>query len=129
MAREHIDYRAPDVDSARTGGFDPDEPIAGFYRMHLRFGGVKVGIRIWYGPPHDPETGEEMDRSWRWQAEANGRPIDLERAWPQCADDPIDEAEHRYLAGLQAWAEREAPDSPHANPRRLINRLTAPLPF
>jgi hypothetical protein len=110
-------------------GHDPDTPVAGYYRMRLRSGGVFVGIRIWYGAPLDPVTGEEMDRSHRWQATANGEPIDLERAWPKCAADPITESEHDYLAAMQAWGRENAPDSPHANPRQRINPLTAPTPF
>ena len=45
-----------------------DTPIPGFYRMRLRSGGQPVGVRVWFGPPADPVTGEELDRSWRWQA-------------------------------------------------------------
>ena len=126
--------RAPLIyDKVRTSGafngFDPDTPNAGTYRMRLRSGAVHVGIRIWYGAPLDPLTGEEMDRSHRWQATANGAHIDLDRAWPKCAADPIDQAEHDYLASLQAWAAEHAPASPQANPTQRINPLTAPTPF
>lgn len=115
---------------ARTfDGHDADQPVAGHYRMRLRSGGVFVGIRIWYGAPLDPVTGEELDRSPRWQATANGKPIDLDRAWPRCADSPITEDEHDYLAALQAWGQQHAPNSPHANPTQRINPLTAPTPF
>lgn len=110
-------------------GFDPDTPIAGYYRMRLRSGGVFVGVRIWFGVPLDPTTGEEMDRSLRWQAHANGAYIDLERVWPKCAADAITEAEHDYLTSLHAWGKEHAPNSPQANPHQRINFLTAPLPF
>jgi len=127
MVRARLDYSQRS--EFRAVGFDPDEPIAGYYRMRLRSGAAFCGIRIWHGAPLDPVTGEEMDRSHRWQAQANGEPIDLERVWPKCAADPVDEAEHQYLCGVQAWAKKNAPDSPQANPMRRINPLTAPTPF
>lgn len=106
-----------------------DTPVEGYYRMRLRRGAHAVGIRIWNGPPLDPDTGEEMDRSWRWQATCNGRPIELERVWPQCMAEPISKEKHDRLAALQAWGEQRAPDSPQANPRKPIDHLTSPLPF
>ena len=105
------------------------QPTAGHYQISLVRGGPKVGIRIWHGPPKDPVTGEELDRSWRWQAEANGEPIDLDRIWPACGRDPITAAEYQYLTDMARWAERHQPDAPAANPRRKINLLSAPLPF
>lgn len=128
MTRAGLIYserRAP----VRAEGFDADVPVAGFYRFRLRRGAVPVGVRIWFGAPLDPVTGEELDRSPRWQATANGRYIDLARVWPACADEPIDESEHRYLCGLQAWGETHAPGSPHADPTRAVDLLTAPIPL
>lgn len=127
MARASLDYTA----SARaTGqGFNPDLPIAGYYRTQLRSGAVFVGIRIWHGPPLDPVTREELDRSWRWNALANDRDIDLDRVWPKCADSPIDAAEYAYLTSLEAWGREHAPNSPQANPNQPINLMTAPPPF
>lgn len=112
-------------------GYDPDKPIAGFYRMRLRSGGVFVGIRIWYGQPLDPVTGEEMDRSLRWQALANGKPIPLDQVWPRCADDRVSETEYAYLTSLQGWAEQHAPESAFADPTKKIDLLSpqTPLPF
>lgn len=110
-------------------GVSPDTPVAGFYRARLRSGGMMVGIRIWYGAPHDPVTGDEMDRSHRWQAEANGRYIELDHVWPGCAGEPIDQAEHDHLKSLQDWAVNHAPASSMANPYRKADLLTMPLPF
>lgn len=108
-----------------------DTPIEGYYRMRLRRGAVFVGIRIWYGPPHDPDTGEEMDRSWRWQALMNGTPIDLDRVWPQCANESVSEAEYKHLSRLQQWSIERAPESGFADPHRRIDPLSTqnPLPF
>lgn len=102
-------------------------PVAGFYRTKLRSGGVLVGIRLWHGAPHDPVTGDELDRSWRWQAECNGELIDFDRVWPACAGDPIGAAEYEYLSSLQAWGREHSPGSPEANPHKAVNWLTAPL--
>lgn len=110
-----------------AGALDVSEPVAGFFRMKLNSRGVAVGIRIWFGQPLDPVTGEEMDRSLRWQAQCNGRPIELDRVWPQCAGQRIDAAEYAYLSSLQAWGEQHAPSSPEANPHKPVNWLTAPL--
>jgi len=114
---------------AHYEGIDPDTPVAGFYKMKLRSGAMHVGVKIWFGPPLDPIDGTELDRSHRWQAEVNGRPFDLLRAWPSCAKEPSNEGEYRYLTSLQAWGEEHAPDSPQANPTRRVDLLTAPLPF
>lgn len=125
--RERLDYsQRSDVQAI---GFDPDHPVAGYYRMRLRSGGIQVGVRIWHGAPLDPVTGEELDRSHRWQAVANEAPIDLTRVWPKCAASPVDAAEYEYLASVQSWAKQHAPNSPQANPHRKINPLTAPTPF
>lgn len=106
-----------------------DEPVEGFYRMRLVRGGAYVGIRIWNGPPLDPETGEELDRSWRWQATANGEPIALDRVWPQCAGEPISRADHDHFAKLQSWAADHAPESGLGDPRRRLDPLHTPMMF
>lgn len=126
--RAHRDYsEVPRRPFAPSVGADVSEPVAGLYRMKLRSGGVMVGIRLWHGQPPDPITGELLDRSWRWQAEANGRPIDFDRVWPACAGSAIDAAEYSHLCSLQEWGERNAPHSPEANPNKPVNWLTAPL--
>lgn len=127
MSRAPISYTERHV--ARGNGFNPDQPVTGFYRMRLRSGGVFVGVRIWHGQPLDPVTHEPLDRSLRWCAAINGRPVDLERVWPRCAADPISAAEYAYLSTLQGWAQENMPDSPIADPTRRVDPLTAPLPF
>lgn len=130
MARAAIDYAtrraAPAIAAGR--GFDPDAPISGFYRHRLRSGGVAVAIRIWFGPPCEPWTGEEMDRAPRWNASVNGAWIDVEEVWPACADAPIDEQEADYLTRLQSWG-AEHGHVAIADPRRRLNPLQTPLPF
>lgn len=129
MARAARSYGDSGPIPAMVGGISASVPVAGFYRARLVSGGHPVGVRIWHGPPHDPITGEELDRSWRWQATMNGEPIDLFRVWPRCAGEPIDQVEHDYLASVHKWAVEHQPDSPQANPTRKIDLLTAPIPF
>lgn len=114
-----------------AGGYRVDTPEAGFYRHRLVRDGHPVAVRIWFGAPLDPVTGEELDRGWRWQATANGEQIDIDRVWPNCGVSPITEAEAAYLTGLQSWARKNAPSSPQANPRKKIDLLDTdtPLPF
>lgn len=127
MTRERLDYSAPRAATASVG-YSVVEPTAGYFRLRLVAGGPKVGVRLFYGPPLDPVTGEELDRSWRWQAECNGKPIDIDRVWPTAGRDPIDAAEYAYLCDLARWAERNAPDAPAAQPHRKIDLLSAPIP-
>jgi len=81
-------------------------PVAGFYKT--RWSDPKapwvapinrpwVAVRIWFGPPHDPTTGEVMDRSYRWQAIRSGTFVELDWVWPHCARHPISEAEYDAL--------------------------------
>lgn len=126
MTRGRLDYSARQERVVATG-FDADVPTPGFYRMRFVTGGVFVGVRIWFGPPHDPDTGEEMDRSHRWQAEANGSPIAVERVWPRCARDPVGPTEYAYLTSRQDWARTAQPDSSLADPSRRLDPLTSPI--
>lgn len=129
MSRAYVDYTARTEAAEAFNGYSTEVPTEGYYRTRLRSGGVYVGVRIWFGQPLDPETGDEMDRSLRWQAMCNGRYIDLDRVWPKCGREPIDEAEYHYLAGLQDWGEENAPDSALADPRRRVNHLNTPILF
>jgi hypothetical protein len=114
--------------SPRQGpAFDPDVPVAGFYRARLRRDGPFAALRFWIGPPLDPETGEELDRSPRWQCRMNGDElVEVSRFWPSCARDPISREEHDRLCQLYRTLDER---SPFYDPRRRIDRLTAPLPF
>lgn len=114
----------------RFEGVDVSEPVAGFYEGKVRANGVVAGIRIWYGPPADPVTGEELDRSWRWQAECNGLPIDFERVWPKNAGREITMARYQLHCAKTQWAKENNPDSAYADPRtKDISALSEPVPF
>ena len=110
-------------------------PIAGTYAMRLTRDGVRVPVRIWFGLP--VIAGEEQDRAPRWCVEIDGRtdrwerdtdtgyrcrvPIEVERAWPYCAREPIAEPEYRYLLEHAAWARDHNPEHPKAKPREAVN--------
>jgi hypothetical protein len=131
MTRAAITYGDRVAPTTAFAGQNISTPTAGFFRHRLRSGSVDVGIRIWFGPPADPVTGEELDRSWRWQAQANGDPIDFDRVWPECARVPITEAEYRRFCARQRWAATNAPESAYAEPTRRLDLLSrsTPLPF
>lgn len=130
MTRSSVPYAAASS-TATFAGQDVSKPEAGFFRHKLRSGGIAGGVRIWHGPPHDPVTGEELDRGWRWQAEFDGQPVEFDDVWPNCAGDPITESDYRAYCARRTWAEQNAPKSAFANPKRRYDPLSAdqPLPF
>ncbi|HUD92304.1 hypothetical protein [Sphingobium sp.] len=131
MSRAQITYADARSTAPQAAGIDVEKPVAGYFRFRLGRDTVRGGVRIWFGPPHDPVTGEEMDRSWRWQAEFDGEPIDFDRCWPACAKDPISEADYCAMINRRAWARQHAPDSAYATPTATIDLLSRshPLPF
>lgn len=130
MSRVHIDYGERRQFRAKVG-YDVSTPTGGWYRMKLRPGGIYGAIRIWYGQPPDPVTGELLDRHLRWQASFNGDPIDLDRVWPKCGREPITDREASRLIEQAKWAKQAAPDSAYADPQRKHDPLStkSPLPF
>ncbi len=118
-------------------------PIAGHYSMRLARGGVRVAVRIWYGAAII--DGEEQDRAPGWFCEIDGRadrwerdddsgyrcrvPLEIERAWPYCAGEPITESEYRYLLAHAEWARQHQPEHPRAQPRKAVDFNTLPMRF
>lgn len=130
MSRAEITYNQRSTFAA-ANGIDVSEPVAGHYRCRVGAATVKGAVRIWFGPPHDPVTGEELDRSWRWQATFDGEPIDFDRVWPACAADVLTEQEYQFLINRREWAKKHAPESAHARIGRKYDPLSTsePLPF
>lgn len=130
-----------DIFHADPGG--TDAPLPGTYAW-LRGGRPPQPVRIWYGPPADPDTGEEMDRGWRWQMLVSGRPALLDETerdtlecdwqpawsdvWPRCAVSPLEPADYAYLVALIEHAREHEPDNPFARPGRKIDLNTAAMP-
>ena len=116
-----------------VASYQLDQPLAGTYAVRLCRGGPRVACRVWFGAA--VIEGEEQDRSWAWRVEVDGRTdqiergddgylchvaIPLDRVWPYCANEPIDQAEYAYLRSVAAWAREHDPSHPAANPRRPI---------
>lgn len=76
-----------------------DIPEPGHYWTRAVRGGPKLAVKIFNGPPLDPETHEVLDRSWRLQAYVDGKEADPYEIWTWCADNKIDEAEYVRLLG------------------------------
>lgn len=121
-----------------AGGTDRFEP--GFYRWERR-GHVPVPVRVWFGPPRDPATGELLDRSWRWQFEFGGFTLDafagavgfpadsiLESFWPRCQAHKIGQSEYRFLLDTAEHAREHDPASPFASTRGKVDLLSASIP-
>lgn len=116
--------------AAGEGAVPVSFPVAGWYRFRLRADGVRCAVKIFFGPPADPVTGELLDRSPRWQCLVNGEYFDdFNRIWPACARDPLTEEEYNFLIAKHQWALKHAPDSGLANPRRRNDLLQSPLEF
>lgn len=130
MSRDGTLY-ASMTKAANAVGQDVSTPAAGYFRFKLRSKAIVGGVRIWFGPPLDPETGEEMDRSWRWQAQFDGELIEFEDVWPACTGEPISEADYHNYCLRRRWAQRQAPKSALAQPTRRYDPLSTsnPLPF
>jgi hypothetical protein len=116
-------------------------PVAGHYATRLVRGGPRVPVRIWFGAAII--DGEEQDRAPGWFVEIDGRTdrwerddsgyrcrvaLEVEKAWPFCARDPITEAEYTYLVAHAGWAREHAPDHPKAQPRKAVDFNTL-MPF
>ena len=114
---------------AHVAPLQDGEVRPGYYRMRLVKGAATSVVRIWYGPPRDPVTGEELDRSWRHHAEVNGVPMPLDRVWPACIGEPIDRETHDFYVADRRWAAQHAPHLPEAQPDQAVDWSTAPLPF
>lgn len=118
-------------------------PRAGHYAMKLTRAGVRVPVRIWFGPP--VVGGEEQDRGHDWRCEIDGRSdrwefddatgyrclvaLEIDRAWPWAAREPITAAEYAYLVAHTEWAREHSPDHPKANPRRPVDFHALPVRF
>lgn len=132
MTRAHLDYARVNEIIAPRLGVDVTTPVAGFFKIKLGRDTVVRAVEVYYGAPHDPVTGEELDRSWRWQARLDdGTLIDFDRVWPACARDPISEAEFRRCVARTDWARTHAPGSSYADSRKRRDPLSTsePLPF
>jgi hypothetical protein len=90
-----------------------------------------IGVKTFFGAPL--VEGEELDRSWRWQAlvrnETTGRmilygepcPIEVEGVHLRSVE-RITEQEWKFLVDHSQWATAYAPHLPDAAPRVKIDK-------
>lgn len=101
---------------------DPGVPEEGYYRRRLVKGGPWVAVKIWNGPPRDPDTGEVLfERPYLWRALLNGDDVDIWDVWPECSGEPIGYVEYEFILKAHLWAKVHAPNDPEANPRKPID--------
>lgn len=106
-----------------------DHPVPGLYKIRLAKDAPWSPVKIVFGPPNDPDTGEPLDRSPRWQCFIRGELYPMSRVWPWCGRWPIEEPEYRYLMALKGWADEHALGAPEANPRAAVDLTKIPPLF
>lgn len=125
----------------RDGG-GADALVEGYYALRSARGlRSDVPVRIWFGAPLDTETGEELDRSPRWQIMVGGHLLETEplrfagirideitAIWPACARCTITEDEYRFLIARGRWAAEHDPNDALAAYGRRIDPMTVTLP-
>lgn len=121
----------------------PEALRAGYYEIQRwRSNKVPLPVRIWFGVPADPLTGEPLDRSPRWQIAVGGVLLDgdpviiggatfaeLSDVWPRCGRHPISADDHDYMVGRAAWAASHDPLDPYGSDSGRIDPITARLPM
>lgn len=131
---------------------DPNNPRPGYYAYH--FGvrgpngryqkGPRVGARVWractctiHGGPDGAEHAwqDDCDRHPPLICDVDGIRYDpplnradvpmIEKVELYSEDEPITEAEYRYLLDAAAWDRAHQPGAPAANPTKPIDLLNA----
>lgn len=104
-----------------------------FYAVVLAKGAAAVPLKLWFGPPVDPDTGEELDRAPRWNCIRNGESVGIEEAAflvdnqdPIIKGIEIDEDEYEFLTVRNSHDREHDPESPFANPRQRIDLTKIP---
>ena len=130
----------PDPFIHERGGADP--LVEGYYLLRLDSARrVSIPVRVWFGPPRDPHTLEELDRSHRWQIQVGFRLLedeplsiggirinDITDVWPRVARDPIDEVDFRYRLERGEWAVQNDETDPFSQLGGVIDPMTCALP-
>lgn len=100
--------------------------------------GPQCPVKVWHGQPADPETGEPLDRSLRWQVVLSGAEVDPMTVLIETYSQPVSavlkghaitKEDYDHMLEVHTWAVQHSPQSPEANPRKAIDLMTAPLPF
>ena len=116
-------------------------PQPGFYVMRLRAGAPLVPAIVYQlcpmvvpqpttvsGPCPD-EWCRPLDRSRRYEAQLDGKRVDLDRVWSARSLRPVSRAEFEFRSGpLRRWA-RENLSAPEAWPEKPVNLNAIPPLF
>jgi hypothetical protein len=97
-----------------------DDPQCGWYKRRLVKGGPFVPARIWIERFIDPETGELLSDE-EMCCEVNGIAASAEEQWQWLWENPISEAEFRYMTALAYHVSFYEPDAAEANPKAPID--------
>ena len=89
-------------------------------------GGVWVPAKVWMTQEIDVDGYLEEDE--KLHCMVNGRMHSAYDEWLWLAHNPISEADYNHLVSLQAWALRNDPDSPEANPHKPVDWVNTPAP-
>ena len=100
---------------------DFNEPVPGYYRRRLVRGGPWVPVRIWRGFDKCPHTGLELERGWELRCTVNGIYRDPRAEWLWVCNEPITEAEFRYLTDTKNYAVEHDHEMPEATPRTPVD--------
>lgn len=132
------DYTAAQLAYRSTATPSANKPTR-LYRTRLAKGAPWSAIKVWWGFPVDPETGEILlERSPCWRAILNGDHVPIEDVSieidgltqePMLRAELIDETEYDYLLATNLWAKTHAPNAPEANPRQRVDLTKLPPLF
>lgn len=118
--------------------------VEGFYQItRWRSKRVPIPFRVWWGPPADPETGELLDRSPRWQISVGGNVLEdlqpvtiggfaietIDDLWPRFAADRITAGEHDFMVARASWASEHDETDPYGSSSGKIDPMTVRLPM
>jgi len=116
-------------------------PEPGFYVMRLRSGAPLVSAVIYQlcpmvipqplsvAGPHPDDWCRPLDRSPRFEARLDGKPVDIDRVWTTRSLRRVSHTEFDFRSGpLQRWA-RENPSAPEARPHRPVDLGAMPPLF
>ena len=108
-----------------------------YFAVRLCKGGPRIALKIYYGPPSDPLTGEPLDRSPRWQVWLSGELQENHADFivhfqpdgsPVVVGEEISAEEHEYLLQLRSYAVEYDATMPESDPKKPVNlRQMAPI--
>lgn len=122
-----------------------DALVEGYYLRRGRSGRIDIPVRVWFGPPQDPDNRNLiLDRAQRWQIEINGglygdpdQPVFIDRwpvehysdVWPLGEHSRITRDEYEYRVARADHAALYDPTDPFGVTGGRIDPMTCTLPF